>query len=37
MRGPSEQPKSYKKRLYTALLTSIYAGAGFREMSVQKL
>ena len=36
IRGPSEQPKSYKRRLYTALLTSIHA-AGFPGMRVQKL
>jgi hypothetical protein len=37
MRGPSEQPKSYKRRLHTAILTSIHAAAGFPEMRVQKL
>jgi hypothetical protein len=37
MRGPSEQPKSYKRRLYTALLTSIHTADGFPEMRVQKL
>jgi len=37
IRGPSEQPKSYKRRLYTALLTSIHAAAGFPGMRVQKL
>jgi hypothetical protein len=37
MLSPSEQPKSYKRRLHTALLTSIHAAAGFPEMRVQKL
>jgi hypothetical protein len=35
MRGLSEKPKRYKRRLYTALLTSIYAAAGFPEMRVK--
>ena len=37
MRGTSEHPKTYKRRLYTAFLTSIQAAAGFPELRVQKL
>jgi hypothetical protein len=37
MRGPSQQPKSYKRRLKPALLTSINAVAVFPEIRVQKL
>jgi len=37
MRRTSEHPKTYKRRLYTALLTSIQAAAGFPELRVQKL
>ena len=37
MREDPEHPKTYKKRLYTALLTSIQAAAGFPEMRIQKL
>ena len=37
MRASSEHPKSYKIRLYTALLTSIQAAAVFPELRVQKL
>jgi len=37
MRENSEHPKTYKRQLYTALLRSIEAAAGFPEMRVQKL
>jgi len=37
IRADSENHKSYKKRLYTALLTSIRAAAGSPEMRIQKL
>jgi len=37
MRETSEHPQTYKIRLYTALLTSIQAAAGFPEMRVLKL
>jgi len=36
MRGTSEHRKTYKRRLYSALLTSIQAAAGFLELRVQK-
>jgi len=37
MRGTSEHPQTYKRRLYKALLTSIQAAAGFPELRVQKI
>jgi len=37
MRGTAEHPKTYKRRLYAALLTSIQAAAGFPELRVQNL
>jgi len=37
IRGPSEQLKSYNRRLYTTFLTGIHAAAGFPGMRVQKL
>jgi len=37
MRDDPEHPKIHKKRLYTALLTSIRAAAVFHDMRVQKL
>jgi len=36
-RETSEHPNTYKRRLYTALLRSIEAAAGFPEMRVQNL
>ena len=36
-RRTSEQRKTYKRRLYTALLTSTLAAAGFPELCVQNL
>jgi len=36
-RENSEHPKTYKRRLYTALLTSIRAAAGYPEMRAKKL
>jgi len=37
MRRTSEHRKTYKRRLYTALLRSTIAAAGFPELSVQNL
>ena len=36
VRGTSKHPKTHKRQLYTAILTSVRAAAGCPELSVQK-